>query len=224
MALPEGVELVVFDMAGTTVDDLVNGEPLVIAAFRASLQEHDGTEISFDQANAVRGYEKKEALRRLLASVRGKSAEDSEVDTLFKIFNKQLDKLMESMNSEIKGTSETFAELRKRGVKICVGSGFPEHVVQKIVENLGWSVDAAFSSVTLGKGRPDPIMILAAMEKCGVTDPKRVVKVGDTKVDIHEGRNAGVHCVSVLTGTQSKEELEAEKPDCIINSVADLCK
>ena len=67
MALPERVDLVVFDMAGTTVDDLVNGEPLVIAAFRASLHEHDGTEISFDQANAVRGYEKKEALRRLLA-------------------------------------------------------------------------------------------------------------------------------------------------------------
>lgn len=224
MALPEGVQLVVFDMAGTTVDDLVNGEPLVIAAFRASFQEHDGTEISFDQANSVRGYEKKKALRLLLDSLRSEKAEDSEVDKLFKIFEQQLDKLMESMNSEIKGTSETFAELRKRGVKICVGSGFPEHVVQKIVANLGWSVDGAFSSVTLGEGRPNPIMILEAMKKCGVTDPKRVVKVGDTKVDIDEGRNAGVHCVSVLTGTQSREELEAKKPDCIIDSVADLCK
>ena len=29
---------------------------------------------------------------------------------------------------------------------------------------------------------------------------------------------------SVLTGTQSREELEAKKPDCIIDSVADLCK
>lgn len=224
MALPDGVELVVFDMAGTTVDDLVDGEPLVIAAFRAALKAHDGTEISFDQANAVRGYEKKDALRRLLASVRGESASttDSEIDTLFDIFKKELDKLTSRMNCEIKGTSEIFAELRRRGVKICVGSGFPEHVVKTIVENLGWSVDAAFSSVTLGKGRPDPIMITTAMEKFGVTDPKRVVKIGDTQVDIEEGRNAGVFCVSVLTGTQSREKLEAAKPDCIIQSVADL--
>ena len=225
MALPDDVELVVFDMAGTTVDDLVDGEPLVIAAFRATFKEHDATEISFDQANAVRGYEKKDALRRLLTAVRGESVvEDSEIDTLFEIFKKELDKLTSRMNCEIKGTSETFAELRRRGVKICVGSGFPEHVVNKIVENLGWSVDAAFSSVTLGKGRPDPVMIETAMEKFGVKNPKHVVKVGDTQVDIEEGRNAGVFCVSVLTGTQSREKLEAAKPDCIIQSVADLCK
>ena len=46
-------------MAGTTVNDLVDGEPLVIAAFRATLKAYDGTEVDFAKANEVRGYEKK---------------------------------------------------------------------------------------------------------------------------------------------------------------------
>lgn len=223
--LPADVELVLFDMAGTTVDDLVDGQPLVIAAFRAAFSAHDGSEVTFDQANAVRGYEKKEALRKLVGSTRGieESAVDAvEVDKLFKIFCEELDKLTAFMNTEVIGTSATFECLRKHGVKICVGSGFPAHVVDGIVKNIGWSVDAAFSSETLGAGRPDPIMVKAAMEKCGVTDPRRVVKVGDTVVDIEEGRNAGVVTVAVLTGTQSAEKLSAASPDCIIPSVADL--
>mmetsp|Transcript_58021 Transcript_58021/g.188849 ORF Transcript_58021/g.188849 Transcript_58021/m.188849 type:complete len:139 (+) Transcript_58021:339-755(+) len=66
------------------------------------------------------------------------------------------------------------------------------------------------------------VMVTAAMERCGVTDPRRVVKVGDTVVDVEEGRNAGVFTVSVLTGTQSRDKLAAAGPDCIIPSVADL--
>jgi len=224
--LPGDVELVLFDMAGTTVDDLICGEPLVIAAFRAALRAHDGSEATFDQANAVRGYEKREALRKLLSSIRGlqdaAAVEESEVEKLFALFKVELDKLIAFMDTEVVGTSATFDALRKRGVKICVGSGFPDHVVQGIVKNMGWAVDAAFSSEALGAGRPDPVMVTAAMERCGVTDPRRVVKVGDTVVDVEEGRNAGVFTVSVLTGTQSRDKLAAAGPDCIIPSVADL--
>jgi len=221
--LPGNVQLVLFDMAGTTVDDLIEGQPLVVVAFRATFLAHDGCNITFEQANAVRGYEKKEALRRLVCASRGiESAEDSEVDTLFSIFKVELDKLTGSMNTEIKGTTDVIKELRGRGIKVCVGSGFPQAVVDAIAANMGWAVDGVFSSDALGAGRPDPIMVTAAMQHCGVTDARRVVKVGDTAVDIEEGKNAGVWTVSVLTGTQGREKLAALEPDCIIPSVVEL--
>jgi len=221
--LPGDTQLVLFDMAGTTVDDLIDGEPLVVAAFRAAFLAHDGSSITFEQANAVRGYEKKEALRRLLCGCRAvESVEDSEVDALFSIFKVELDKLTGGMNTEIQGTSEVFRELMNRGIKVCVGSGFPQPVVDAIVANMGWEVDGVFSSDALGAGRPDPIMVTAAMERCGVTNPRQVVKIGDTAVDIEEGRNGGVFTVAVLTGTQGREKLAALEPDCIIPSVADL--
>mmetsp|Transcript_20225 Transcript_20225/g.63365 ORF Transcript_20225/g.63365 Transcript_20225/m.63365 type:complete len:243 (+) Transcript_20225:44-772(+) len=224
---PEDISLVLFDMAGTTVDDLVDGVPLVIAAFRAAFLAHDGSSVDSEQANAVRGYEKREAIRRLLCSSRGLSSEDvdeAEVDKLFGIFKSELDKLTSCMNTEIAGTSATFQQLRSRGIKIFVGSGFPDHVVQAIVANMGWAVDGALSSEALGAGRPDPVMVFKAMELSGVPrgEGRRVVKVGDTVVDVEEGRNAGAYTVAVLTGTQSREKLEAAKPDLIIGSVAEL--
>jgi len=223
--LPGDVELVLFDMAGTTVDDMVDGVPLVVAAFRAAFKACFDVDVSFEQANAVRGYEKREALRQLLSITKGvalDSVDAAEVEELFKHFKMELDKLTGSMNTEISGTTAIFEELRGRCVKVCVGSGFPDSTVKQIVDNMGWNVDAYFSSEALGAGRPDPVMVTTAMARFGVTDPRRVVKVGDTAVDVEEGRNAGVFTVSVLTGTQSREKLEKESPDCIIPSVADL--
>merc|ERR1712113_340804 len=167
------------------------------------------------------------ALRRLLQAIRGiepGKVDEAEVDVLFKIFKVELDKLTGEMRTEVAGTSATFAELKRRGIAVYVGSGFPEGVVNRIVSNMGWTVDGAFSSEALGAGRPDPIMVHAAMKQSGITDPHCVVKVGDTVVDIEEGRNAGVITVAVLTGTQTREKLEAAGPDCIIPSVADLPK
>ena len=135
-ALPPDVELVVFDMAGTTVNDLVDGEPLVIAAFRATLKAYDGTEVEFAKANEVRGYEKKEALKLLMSSTRGVESEaidEAEVDLVYKTFEAELEKLSCRVNSEIKGTSALFQELRGRGIKVCVGSGFPEHLGLPVV-------------------------------------------------------------------------------------------
>ena len=65
-------------------------------------------------------------------------------------------------------------------------------------------------------------MIHAAMKSCGVQSPERVVKIGDTKVDVEEGKNAKTWTVSVLTGTQPREKLESAGPDFIIESVAEL--
>uniref|UniRef100_A0A7S1WT36 Phosphonoacetaldehyde hydrolase n=1 Tax=Alexandrium catenella TaxID=2925 RepID=A0A7S1WT36_ALECA len=214
-------------MAGTTVDDLVDGVPLVIAAFRAAFKVHDGSAVDSDQANAVRGYEKKEAIRRLLCASRGielGAVDLGEVETLFGIFKVELDKLTASMNTEIAGTTAVFEQLRARGMKVFVGSGFPDHVVQGIVANMGWTVDGALSSEALGAGRPDPVMVYKAMELSGIPreEGRRVVKVGDTVVDVEEGRNGGAYTVSVLTGTQSREKLEAAKPDMVIGSVAEL--
>jgi len=223
--LPGDVELVLFDMAGPTVDDMVDGIPLVVAAFRAAFKACSDVDVSFEQANAVRGYEKKEALRMLVSATKGvalNSVDEAEVGELFKHFKIELDKLTGSMNTEISGKTATFEELRGRCIKVCVGSGFPDCVVKQIVDNMGWTVDAYFSSEALGAGRPDPIMVTTAMARFGMTDPRRVVKVGDTVVDVEEGCNAGVFTVSVLTGTQSREKLEAASPDCIIPSVADL--
>ncbi|MBI2673476.1 HAD family hydrolase [Candidatus Woesearchaeota archaeon] len=48
--------------------------------------------------------------------------------------------------------------------------------------------------------------------------------VGDTVYDIIAGKRAGVKAIAVLTGNHTREMLEKENPDYIINSIKDLPK
>ena len=71
-------------------------------------------------------------------------------------------------------------------------------------------------------GRPDPRMIHDAMQRLSITDARQVVKIGDTVVDIQEGRNAGVWTLAVLTGSQTETQLVAAEPDYILPSIREL--
>jgi phosphonoacetaldehyde hydrolase len=66
-------------------------------------------------------------------------------------------------------------------------------------------------------GRPEPWMLLRAMEVLRVYPPSAVVKVGDTTADIEEGLNAGAWTVGVTrTGNYvglSRTELAALPAD-----------
>ena len=61
------------------------------------------------------------------------------------------------------------------------------------------------------------------MQKLNITYAEDVAKVGDTRVDIEEGHNAGCGIVvAVTTGAYTKEELIKYQPDYIIDSLEHL--
>jgi len=209
------IRLAVFDMAGTTVDDLVEGVPLVLKCYDDAFKAH-GVSVPMAVLNEQRGRDKWTVIREL----GGGKAEQ--------IYGHFLRALNENTGrvKEIEGSSETFRFLKDRGVRVVTGSGFPAEVAEAIVDRLGWRgrglIDGWVCSETVGASRPDPAMILYAMKTYGVDDPEAVVKVDDTAKGIEEGVNAGVYTVGVLTGTQSLQRLEAAGPDTVLGSVAEL--
>ena len=59
--------------------------------------------------------------------------------------------------------------------------------------------------------------------KLGVTDPRRIAKVGDTPADLLEGKNAGCGMiVGVTEGTHTREQLQSFPHTHLIGSVAEL--
>ena len=61
------------------------------------------------------------------------------------------------------------------------------------------------------------------MKQANVSDSKKVIKTGDTEVDIKEGRNADcLFSIAVTTGAYKKEELVLYNPDFIIDSMQQL--
>ena len=218
------VKLVVFDLAGTTVDDYVNGLPLVTVAMQESFTKHNFA-VTPSQVNVVRGMDKREAISKLLQyHEEVEEINKDKIDVLFGDFKQSLNKHLESISKEIPGTTEVFKKLRDRGIKIGLGSGFPQDVVSKIVQNLNWSdlADFVSSAEKEGNGRPNPSLIKSAMAAFEITDAKHVVKVGDTKLDVLEGKNAGCWTVAVLTGTQGADTLKEVSPDFVVSSVIDL--
>ena len=224
VGVPPMPKLFVFDMAGTTVDDMIDGRPLVTTAMTAAFAEARGIRLQDTDVDAVRGLEKRQAVRSLLASQLGSPPSDESVGVVHRCFEATLDRLLTSGVREMPGTSEVFRTLRVSGASVWVGSGFPEHVVDGIVNSLGWRyhglVDGVLSAAD--GSRPDPAMIHKAMRESGVSSATDAVKVGDTVADIEEGKNAGSPTIAVLSGTQGRAKLEAAAPDWIVRSVADV--
>ena len=126
----------------------------------------------------------------------------------------------------IPGVEHTFGWLRERDIKIALTTGFYRKVTDIILCATGWRddlIDASICSDDVPQGRPAPFMIFRAMEMTGVTDVRRVIKVGDAALDLLAGVNAGVRgVVGVLSGQQGIEQLGRVEHTHIMRSVVAL--
>ena len=215
MALGKRLKLVVFDMAGTTVDDRIDGVPLVLRSYDDAFRSR-GVEVPMAVLNEQRGRDKWTVIKEL-------GGEDAE--EIYSHFNATLLANADRVR-EVGGASEAFRFLRGHGVRVALNTGFPREVAEGIIDHLGWEreglIDAWTCSEDVGRSRPDPAMIHALMSGLGVEDPSAVMKVDDTAIGIEEGLNAGVVTLGVLTGTQTRERLLRARPHDIIQSVIDL--
>ncbi|MBI1925217.1 HAD-IA family hydrolase [Candidatus Poribacteria bacterium] len=224
--LPTSLQLAMFDMAGTTVNDQVEGYPLMVLGMMRAF-EKAGIALDSDLIHTHRGKEKLEAVRTLLRESAALQPHeiDRVADTVYHDFLHELESNLSHI-SEIDGTTETFRYLKSREIFVGVGSGFPTRIVEAIFSRLGWRgnglVDYIGSAEAVGVGRPHPKMIHDAMQRRGVADARQVVKIGDTVVDIEEGKNAGVWTIAVLTGSQTEGQLMVAKPDYILPSIREL--
>ena len=76
----------------------------------------------------------------------------------------------------------------------------------------GYEPDCVVTPDVTGYSRPTPFMLYECMRRTGVWPASSVVKVGDTVVDIQEGKNAGAWAIGILKGSNlmglSQEEYE----------------
>jgi phosphonatase-like hydrolase len=215
------IALVVFDMAGTTIED--SGQ--VPEAFTTVLRRH-GIEITGDDLRAVRGASKRDAIRHFVAR-HHTTGLDALTAAIFEDFRGYLSRLFRAGGVRpIAGAAEVFAWLRGRGIKVALTTGFDRLTTDLIIDAVGWKTGIADTVVCgddVALGRPAPFLIFRAMEQTGVTSVHRVMCVGDTVLDLQAGHNAGVrHIVGVLSGAHKKEQLEKEPHTCLIASVAAL--
>jgi phosphonatase-like hydrolase len=216
------IEMVVFDMAGTTI----NEQNIVYKSLHKSIIKF-GIDVSLELVLSIgAGKEKHQAIKDILAHLHIIDAEKSEL--IFQDFKQLLDQeYLISTVIPIEGVETVLVNLKKDGIKIVLNTGYNSKVANTLLEKLNWKkreqYDALITADDVERGRPFPDMIIKAMELFGIADPSKVLKAGDSAIDIEEGKNANCGItIGVLSGAQTRQQLEPAKPDYILDSLASL--
>ncbi|MGN6179344.1 MAG: HAD hydrolase-like protein [Mucilaginibacter sp.] len=220
------IKLVVFDIAGTTIQDEIG----VMAAFRTTLKNH-GYEVTMEEVAPLMGYKKIDAIRIMLENNEPDPAKVTPalIDAIHTDFVNHMVNFYQTSPSieAFPHSEETFRTLHENNIKIGLNTGFTRAIADTILNRLQWQekglVDYLIASDEVENGRPHPYMIEKMMQEFGITDPQEVAKVGDTEVDVREGQNAGCkYVIGVTTGSFTRPELEPYHPTHIIDDIADV--
>ncbi len=210
------IKLIVFDIAGTTVQD--KGE--IGTAFHDALAE-SGYEVPMDKIMPLMGYKKPEAIRKMVTEHEADKTRitDDYIHAIHDRFLYLMIQYYKTTNEVVPlpNVMEVFTYLKENGIKIGLDTGFSKDITAVIMDRLGWlrdgMVDYTVSSDEVPAGRPQPFMIQRMMQQAGITDAKQVIKVGDTEVDVQEGKNAGcLYSIAVTTGAFSRAQLQPYEP------------
>ncbi|TDO20746.1 HAD-IA family hydrolase [Pedobacter duraquae] len=217
------IKMVVFDMAGTTV----NEDNVVYKTLRKAINEA-GFNFSLDEVLIQgAGKEKKHAIRSVLSVYSGITNEVL-TEQIYSSFIEQLtDAYVSAPIAPQPDANALLNALKERDILTVLNTGYDRKTAQLIIDKMGWTsgvnFDILVTASDVGKNRPDPDMILLAMEQLGITESAAVIKVGDSIIDIEEGKNAGCGLtVGITTGAHTAEQLASANPDLVIDNLLEL--
>jgi phosphonatase-like hydrolase len=219
------IKLAVFDIAGTVLSD----KDFVAISFTKAFQYY-GIDLRVSEITPLMGYKKTEAIKLVLQG-KGILFDGKMVDDIHSHFVKSMINFYAKSNEveELPGASYIFKLLKSSGIYVSLNSGFPKVIVEAIVDRMGWLerglIDSFVASDEVTSGRPSNLMIELLMKRAGITKTHQVLKIGDTMVDIEEGRNANAGLViGITTGAYTRNQLQEYNPDYIIDSLFELEK
>lgn len=216
------IKMAVFDMAGTTVEE----DNVVYKTLQKAINERQ-YDFTLEQVLAEgAGKEKLQAIRSVLA-LKGISDETLATD-IFGSFMQQLEVAYDVLDvKEQSNASEVFKALKERAIYVVLDTGYNRETAQKLIGKIGWEqgvdFDLLITASDVAQNRPHPEMILLAMQTLGITSGNQVIKVGDSGIDIEEGKNAGCrYSIGITTGAQTRKQLAAADPDFIIDNLLEI--
>ncbi len=193
------IQAVILDWAGTTQDFGVFAPAVVFV----DVFERWGVPITMDEARAPMGLFKLDHIRAITKmpavaarwrEAKGSDVAEDDVQGMFRDFQPLQVEAMTRYAQLIPGTVEAVDEMKRRGYRIGSTTGFMRaaaDVALREAEKQGYVPDSTVCADEVPAGRPEPWMVLRNLENLRVYPPAAAVKIGDTKIDIDEGLNAG---------------------------------
>jgi phosphoglycolate phosphatase len=162
-----------------------------------------------------------EALVRKLFS--GSGVTEEELPSLVEAFRRDYHEHCADKTRLYQGVEQTLKELQGAGYKMAVVTNKPERISMRILELLG--VAGHFGCVIGGNScptkKPDPGPLLEACRRLGVP-LQDACMIGDSRVDIEAGRNAGIPALGILGGIGDEALLRKAGPSLLLKDFSGL--
>lgn len=212
------IRAIVLDWAGTTVD---HGSIAPIVALQTLFAKH-GIKLSTEDARRDMGLLKRDHIRAILAlpniraewtTIAGQEPGDAEVHALFAEFGPLQMEIIVQHSQLIPGVADTVKEWQSRGIRVGSTTGYTRAMLAPVLDQAaaqGYKPDASVCPDEVSEGRPAPWMLMKNAQLLDAYPPSACVKIGDTVIDVQEGKNAGMWTIG-LTRTGNLIGLDREQ-------------
>ena len=210
-------EAVIFDWDGT----LAETRKIVIQSFQNVLTE-EGCNVSDEFIVRLMGVGTKKTF------IEAFKACNRRLDVLMleKLTNKKVRIQAENTNKVklMNGAFELLEDLYGR-IKIALATMGSRPVIDKLLteKRIKKFFNVVVTADDVSKPKPDPEVFIITAKKLGI-DPQKCMVIEDSVFGLRAARLAKMKCVGIPSGAYSKEELEKEHPQLIINSLVERKK
>lgn len=204
---------VIFDLDGTLIDSY----QAIYLSFRHAYEKLGLPPLGYEEARKVVGLGLTITFQELLGKERTPEA--------LRLFREKYWEVFPAHTRFLPGARELPGELNRRGIRQAIATNKLGRFSRAIVRHFG--MESFFAAVLgdedVARNKPDPEMLLAAIQKMGLPETE-VVMVGDSPIDIEAARNAGIRVFAVPSGTTERAVLEHAGPTKLLDRLTDLLK
>lgn len=217
------IRMVVFDMAGTAIDE----NNMVYKCIQKALNTHHIPATLEQVLDVGAGKEKLQAIKDVYAEVMRDIVAEETARSIYDTFSQLLHDAYEIIDMKLyDGLRSTLFYLYKRDIKVVFNTGYTKDVATKILKKVdcivGRDIDLLVTADMVENGRPAPDMINYALYNFQIK-PWECIKVGDSAIDILEGKSAKAkYSIGITTGAQTYDQLNTENPDFIIHNLREI--
>jgi HAD superfamily hydrolase (TIGR01509 family) len=157
---------------------------------------------------------------QLIAALAGEDVEREKGDDI-RFAEKVLYLLMINEVRPLPNARRLIETLKERGHKVVLASSAKKEEIERYLDLLDARelADAWTSSADVQKTKPEPDLVVTALEKVGGGD---AVMIGDSIWDVEAAKRAGIPTIAVRTGGFGQDELVQAGAACVLDSISDL--
>jgi HAD superfamily hydrolase (TIGR01509 family) len=176
-----------------------------------------GVRISADELHEYAGT----TAKKMFSELTKKYGLKVKTEKLLREKEQILFKFLEEDAKPTKGIMELLVGLKKRNVKLCIGSSSPMKQVEYILKklNIACLFDYAVGSDYILHSKPDPEIFLKAAAGLGLK-PQECLVVEDAKLGVEAAKRAGMKCIGYKNPNSGHQDLS--KADIVIDSFSKL--